>query len=83
MISVWHPLFGPVEDWPLAFCDARSVEPHDLVPCDLLYPHYFGEIYSLTYSQDHKWYYLKDHMPHEAIFVKCFDSKNDGQARCK
>jgi hypothetical protein len=34
-------------DAPLAVCDARSVDPHDLVPSDLIYPNRVGETYSV------------------------------------
>ena len=39
VLSVWKPLKGPVQDWPLAMCDPRSIKPEtDLEPCDLVYP---------------------------------------------
>ncbi|MCP4236434.1 MAG: hypothetical protein GY770_23110 [Aestuariibacter sp.] len=31
IINVWRPLVDPVEDYPLALCDARSVNPLDLI----------------------------------------------------
>ena len=31
IVNVWRPLVDPVEDYPLALCDARSIEPEDLV----------------------------------------------------
>jgi hypothetical protein len=47
IINVWRPIKGPLLDAPLAVCDARSVDPHDLVPSDLIYPNRVGETYSV------------------------------------
>ena len=81
VINVWRPIRGPVKDAPLAVCDARSVAPSDLVPSDLVYPHRTGETYSVTYNPAHRWFYLSDMGPDEALLIKCFDSKSDGNAR--
>jgi hypothetical protein len=67
--SVWRPCFGPLEDWPLAVCDARSLDSSDLVPSDLVSPHYIGEKYDMTDT--------------EALLIKNFDSETDGRARSK
>jgi hypothetical protein len=34
---------GPLEDSPLAVCDARSIAPDDLIASDLIYPDRIGE----------------------------------------
>src|SRR4029077_11104323 len=31
VINLWRPIKGPLEDAPLALCDARTVDQHDLV----------------------------------------------------
>src|SRR4030088_1391087 len=36
-INVWRAIRGPIESSPLALCDARSLRPDDVVPCDLVY----------------------------------------------
>jgi len=81
IINLWRPIRGPVQDAPLAVCDALSVAPGDLVPSDLVYPHRTGETYSVTYSPAHRWYYLSAMTPDEALLIKCFDSRTDGRAR--
>ena len=48
----------PIESWPLALCDARSLRPNDVVPCDLVYRDRVGETYGFTYSPTHRWYYF-------------------------
>jgi hypothetical protein len=68
VINVWRPLRGPVLDSPLAVCDARSVDPGDLVATDLVYP-------------EHRWFYAPAMRQDEVILIKCFDSADDGRAR--
>jgi len=81
IINVWRPIRGPVLDRPLAVCDARSVEPADLVPSDLVYPDRVGETYSVAFNPAHRWFYLSDMRPDEVLLLKCYDSKTDGRAR--
>jgi hypothetical protein len=80
VINVWKPIRGPVEDTPLAVCDARSIEPQDLVPTDLRYRDRTGEVYSLLFSPRHRWFYFSRMRADEALLLKCFDS-NTGRAR--
>ncbi|KAL7928349.1 hypothetical protein V8C35DRAFT_318437 [Trichoderma chlorosporum] len=81
IINVWQPLFGPLEDWPLGICDPKSVRQEDLVHTDLIYPHYFGEIYSLRLNASHSWFYLSHQMPNELLLFKNYDSKLDSPTR--
>ena len=43
VINLWRPTKGPLEDAPLALCDARTVDEHDLVASDLVYKNRVGE----------------------------------------
>ncbi len=81
VINLWRPIRGPLRDAPLAVCDARTVAPRDLVPSDLVYQHRVGETYAVTYNPDHRWFYVPEMQPDEALLLKCFDSKTDGRAR--
>jgi hypothetical protein len=81
VINLWRPIRGPLRDAPLAVCDARSVAPDDLVASDLVYRNREGETYSVKYNPDHRWYYVPEMQPDEALLLKCFDSKTDGRAR--
>ncbi|POS75756.1 methyltransferase [Diaporthe helianthi] len=38
-----------------------------------------GETYSIAPSENHKFWYVKDMTPDEAMFIKCFDSASQGQ----
>jgi hypothetical protein len=81
VINLWRPIRGPLRDAPLAVCDARSVAPNDLVPADLVYQHRVGETYAVTFNPSHRWFYVPDMQPDEALLLKCFDSAKDGRAR--
>ena len=80
-INVWRAIRGPLQESPLALCDARSIAPQDVVASDLVYPDRVGETYAFTYNPKHSWYYFPQLAPDEAILLKCYDSKDDGRAR--
>ncbi|MBG0812142.1 methyltransferase [Methylosinus sp. H3A] len=77
IINVWRPLFGPVEDAPLAVCDARSVAARDLVACDLIFRDRRGETYALAYSPEQRWFYYPRMRRGEVLLLKCYDSRAD------
>ena len=76
-INVWRPIRHRAEDWPLALADARSVAPGELVATDIVYPDRRGEIYNLTYSPRHRWWYAPDMGLDETLLIKCYDSRED------
>ena len=80
-INVWRPIRGPVEESPLAVCDAQSMKLGDFVATDLKYRDRTGEVYSVTYSPAHRWYYFPRMQRDEALLLKCYDSAEDGRAR--
>lgn len=80
-INVWRPIEGPVQSWPLALCDARSIDKQDLVPSERRYPDRVGEIYAVRYNPRHRWFYFPRMRRDETLFIKCFDSATDGRAR--
>jgi hypothetical protein len=81
IVNVWRPIRGPLNDAPLAVCDAASVADGDLVPQDLIYRDRKGEVYGLTYNPAHRWYYAPAMEADEALLLKCYDSLKDGRAR--
>ena len=82
LINVWRPIRGPVQDVPLAVCDARSTSLEDFVETnidhfaenDLSRPSHSGQIYSVRYNPGHRWYYAKDMQPNEVWVFKGYDS---------
>jgi len=81
VINLWRPIRGPLRDAPLAVCDAASVAPEDLVPSDLVYQNRVGETYGVHYNPAHRWFYVPEMQPDEALLLKCYDSATDGRAR--
>ncbi|MBI3301912.1 MAG: methyltransferase [Deltaproteobacteria bacterium] len=80
-INVWRPIRGPVEESPLAVCDAQSMALQDFVATDLKYRDRTGEVYMVTFSPTHRWYYFPYMQPNEVILLKGYDSLEDGRAR--
>jgi hypothetical protein len=81
IVNLWRPITGPVEESPLALCDAQSIAPADLVPTDLVYRDRIGETYALAHNPAHRWYYFPRMRTDEAVLIKCYDSAEDGRAR--
>ncbi|KAM0751296.1 hypothetical protein T439DRAFT_325444 [Meredithblackwellia eburnea MCA 4105] len=82
LINVWRPLRGIVQDQPLAVADARTLKESHLVRSDLLYNNQpNGETYQVSYSDDHRFYYLSNMTPHEALLLKCWSNEEDGGAK--
>jgi hypothetical protein len=81
IINVWRAIAAPVQESPLAVCDAQSIAPTDLVASDLVYRDRVGEVYGITYNPEHQWFYFPQMQRDEALFIKCFDSAEDGRAR--
>ena len=80
-INVWRSIAGPVETWPLALCDAGSLDWRDLVTSERRYPDRVGETYVVRFNRDQRWFYFPRLRRDEALLLKCFDSATDGRAR--
>ena len=74
LVNVWRPIAGPLQDAPLALCDARTIAADDLIASDLIYRDKVGETYALSYSPAHRWFYFPKLRRDEAVLIKCFDS---------
>ncbi|MBD2298056.1 CmcJ/NvfI family oxidoreductase [Nostoc sp. FACHB-190] len=90
IINVWRGIAQTIQESPLAVCDAQSIAQSDLVAGDLVYRvdalrlvarHRIGETYAVTYNQEHQWFYFPQMQRDELLFIKCFDSAEDGRAR--
>jgi hypothetical protein len=81
IVQVWRPIRHPVESFPLAICDARSISPDDFVVNERRYPNRIGQTYAITYNPDHRWYWLPRMRREEALVFKVYDSSKDGRAR--
>ena len=74
--SLWKPLKGPLNDWPLGLCDTRSVDfPRDTLASDVVFDGFVTENLQIMHSPKYKWYYLPDHNTWEALIFKSADSE--------
>jgi hypothetical protein len=77
-VNVWRAV-RPVENMPLAVCDARSVEKDDFKRVALGKPE--GGFrdgmpagLNMAYNPRHEWYYFPDMQPDEALAFRLFDT---------
>jgi hypothetical protein len=81
IVQVWRPIRLPVETFPLAICDARTLSHDDLVVSERRYPDRIGQTYAIKYNPQHRWYWFPRMRRDEALVFKVYDSLNDGRAR--
>ncbi|MGR8922026.1 MAG: CmcJ/NvfI family oxidoreductase, partial [Gammaproteobacteria bacterium] len=82
LVNAWRPIVGPVRDFPLAVCDARSAAPADYVQTDIHHfgeddleqPRHSGQIYSMRFNPAHRWYFYSDMRPDEVLLLRNWDS---------
>lgn len=80
LINVWRPI-TPVESAPLALCDARTVRREDLFDSEIVGG--LGGLdfslwgFNLAFRPDHRWYWVPQMQPSEAMVFKLFDSDPD------
>jgi hypothetical protein len=81
VVQVWRPIRNPIEQNPLALCDARTLRTEDLIASERRYPDRVGETYQIAYNPDHEWTYFPRMQRDEALVFKVYDSMTDGRAR--
>lgn len=80
LIQVWRPIKTILRD-PLGVADANSVPESDLVPAARIYPDRIDETWTIKPNPNHRWYFKYTQQPDEVLFIKCYDSVNDGRAK--
>jgi hypothetical protein len=81
IIQVWRPIRHPVETFPLAIADARSLSPDNLVISERRYPGRVGQTYAITFNPAQKWFWFPRMRRDEALIFKTYESLTDGRAR--
>ena len=81
--SVWRPLRGPVEEWPLATMDGRSLKEGHVHPTNIFKHQYSlqGQTVSISYSPEQRWFYLDRQNTDEVTFIKIWDNKDDVESK--
>jgi hypothetical protein len=90
IVNVWRSMTGPIEQWPLAVCDARSiddallhtVERRDNTREEPSFEYSRpSETRHASYDAGHRWYYFPRMDRDEVILLKNYDTRTDGTAR--
>ncbi|MSO81048.1 MAG: methyltransferase [Alphaproteobacteria bacterium] len=90
IVNVWRSIAGTIEEWPLAVCDARSIDDslmHTFVreTTHTNEPSFEYSRMSQTrhssFDPNHCWYYFPSMTRDEALLFKNYDSATDGRAR--
>jgi hypothetical protein len=81
IVQVWRPIRYPVETFPLAICDARSVAFDDFIISERIYQDRKGQTYACAYNPNHHWYWFPRMRREEALVFKVYDSQKQGVAR--
>jgi hypothetical protein len=75
IINVWRNIADtPVAVHPLAMCDARTVDPGDLVVFEIHYADRVGENYFARHAPRHRWYFYPALTRDEVVLIKQWDS---------
>ena len=82
IVNIWRPLVDPVEDFPLALCDKRSLKSADLVDTERRAPNHTGEIQLALHTDEQRWFYFSNMRPDEVLLFKTFDSIDGGVNPC-
>lgn len=82
VINVWRTVdrARPIDVMPLAVCDARTVDPDDIVYADLLRlpkpPTKFVDC-RLIHDPEQRWYYFPRMTPNEALLFRQYDTRRE------
>ncbi|KAJ5160565.1 uncharacterized protein N7482_007569 [Penicillium canariense] len=77
LINLWRPINGPVESFPLALCDGRTISPDARVEADRIRRKYTGGTTFVLEEPGQTWYYLSQQQNNEVAMFKNFDSDDD------
>ncbi|MBV8779459.1 MAG: methyltransferase [Alphaproteobacteria bacterium] len=81
IVQTWRPIRLPVESWPLAIADARTLDPKSMVVTERRYQDRVGQTMAITWDPNHRWYWFPQMRRDEILVFKVFDSETDGCSR--
>jgi len=85
LYNMWRAVTPPPQDFPLAVCDARTVNPDDEVTVTAITKERMGEIIHDTtgylFSSSHRWHYYPDMTRDEVLVFKAHDSDSQRSRR--
>jgi hypothetical protein len=81
IVQTWRPIRLPVESWPLAIADSRTLDEKNMVVTERRYQNRVGQTMAITWDPNHRWYWFPHMRRDEALVFKVFDSMTDGRSR--
>lgn len=90
VINVWRSMSKPIEQWPLAVCDARTIDDakfrstvrHAPVRSEPSFEYNrASETRHAFFDANHRWFYFPRMSKNEALLFKNYDTARDGTAR--
>jgi len=81
IVQCWRPIRLPVESWPLAIADSRTLSEKSMVVTERRYQDRVGQTMAITWDPNHRWYWFPHMRRDEALVFKVFDSETDGRSR--
>jgi len=81
IVNVWRSVGRPVETAPLVLCDARTLDPENLLAAERRAKARIGELTLVTHNPAQHWMYFPLMARDEALLIKTYDTADDGRAR--
>jgi len=90
IVNVWRSMSGPIEQWPLTMCDARTVDDDFLISTQREAPIRPEPSFEYArpsatrhaaYDSNHRWYYFPRMAQNEVLLFKNYDTLTDGTAQ--
>ncbi len=90
VVNAWRSMTGPVEQWPIAMCDARTIDDSLMHKIEREAPHRTepsfeysrsSETRHASYDANHRWFYFPQMTRDEVLLFKNYDTLRDGTAR--
>lgn len=81
IVNTWRTIAGPVEHWPMAFCDATTAKPDRVLTVTRRTDDRIGETMQALWDPEQKWYWFPRLQPDEILLIKTYDSATDGRPR--
>jgi hypothetical protein len=90
IVNAWRSMAGPIEQWPVAVCDARSINDDLMHKIVRSAPHRTepsfeysrsSETRHASYDANHRWFYFPQMSADEVLLFKNYDTLRDGTAR--
>ncbi len=90
IVNAWRSMTGTIEQWPLAVCDARTINEDLLIDTYRHAPHRAEPSFEYsrssstrhaTFDSAHRWFYFPEMQRDEVLLFKNYDTIKDGTAR--